>query len=463
MNSRHRKLHMEQMEAREMMAGDVSASVVKGTLYLTETAGQTNRDNSVLISQIAPGKIRVAGNATTTDGTISKVNGQNFADFNVMGGLDIKFAGGSDLVVFDGTSIPTFTSANIDLAAPPATLGASQSLTRNDTVSKSDADSLMMWGANITGTLTVNTGADHDWVYLGDKVTVGTAIIHTGASHDEVEFAGAHILQCLDVQTFDTLAENDADVVYFHTDLDLVQPTRVDSNANIRMGGGDDSLFLTDPTVPDSNVWYRGLHVGDSLSVDMGAGNDTAYLRNLRVEHDFLLNMGAGADTVDMHQTQIDGEFGFAPAAGGNLSIQMFADAAENDADTVNMFKIGAGGNMSILMGGGNDSLTLTSVSSQSDMTLDAGAGDDNVQLNDVLALDNFFANLGDGNDLLNIVDLRALFGTAKLDGGAGTDRLTKSGAFPTSATQLAFEWINGVPQPGVVVLPVNTNATQLR
>ena len=47
MLNRHRKLRMEQMEAREMMAGDVTASVVNGSLYLTEAAGQTNRDNAV--------------------------------------------------------------------------------------------------------------------------------------------------------------------------------------------------------------------------------------------------------------------------------------------------------------------------------------------------------------------------------------------------------------------------------
>ena len=75
MLNRHRKLRMEQMEAREMMAGDVTASVVNGSLYLTEAAGQTNRDNAVTISQISASHVRVTGNATTTDHTFSKING----------------------------------------------------------------------------------------------------------------------------------------------------------------------------------------------------------------------------------------------------------------------------------------------------------------------------------------------------------------------------------------------------
>ena len=110
---------------------------------------------------------------------------------------------------------------------------------------------------------------------------------------------------------------------------------------------------------------------------------------------------------------------------------------------------------MNILMGGGNDQLTLTDVTSQKDMTLDAGAGDDTVQLTRVSAYDNFFAILGDGNDQLTIADLYDFFGATKIDGGSGTDRLNKTGAFPTSqVTQLNFEWINGVPQLGLVASP---------
>src|SRR5262249_12403177 len=90
MLNRHRKLRMEQMEARQMTAGRATASVVNGSLFLTEAAGQTNLDNAVNISQISANHIRVTGIATTTDGTVSKVNGATFQDFFVTGGLDIK-------------------------------------------------------------------------------------------------------------------------------------------------------------------------------------------------------------------------------------------------------------------------------------------------------------------------------------------------------------------------------------
>ena len=354
--------------------------------------------------------------------------------------------------MFDEAAPPSFLNANIDLAAP----GSAGTLTHGIPDSKTDNDNLMMWGGYMKGGLTVNTGDGHDWVFLGN-VSVGSATINTGSSHDEVEFAGAHIRGNLDIQTFGVLSETDADVVYFDTDLDYTKPTLVDGSANVRTGGGDDSIFSTDPNVPDTNVFLLGVHTHGSLTVDASAGDDYAYLRNIRVDGNFSMNMGAGADTIDMRQTAIDGEFGFLPAVTGTMTVQMYSSVSENDIDTANVFKIGSIGNMSFLMGGGNDQLTLTDVNSQKDMTIDAGAGNDTVQLTRVSAFDNFFALLGDGDDLLNITDLRDFFGATKIDGGAGTDRLNKTGAFPTSqVTQLNFEWINGVPQPGVVVLPVD-------
>jgi hypothetical protein len=319
-----------------------------------------------------------------------------------------------------------------------------------------------MWGGAMKGALTVNTGEGADWVFLGD-VSVGSATINTGSSHDEVELAGAHIRGNLDIQTFASLSETDADVVYFDTDSHYTKPTLVDGSANIRTGGGDDSFFSTDPNVPDTNVFLLGLHTHGSLTIDAGAGNDYAYLRNIRVDGNFSMNMGAGADTMDMRQTPIDGEFGFAPAVSGTMTVQMYSSITENDADIASFLQIGAVGNMTILMGDGNDQLTLTHTRSQKDVTLDAGAGDDTVQLTDVSAYDNFFANLGDGNDQLTIADLYDFFGTAKIDGGNGTDRLTRTGAFPTSnVTQINFEWINGHPQLGLAVAtPVN--ATTVR
>src|SRR6476620_3269472 len=100
MSNRHHRLSFEQMEAREMMAGDVAASVSNGNLYLNEAAKQIGRDNAVLVSQIAPGKIRVTGLATA-DGTVSKIGGKTYKDFSGVSSLFVNFGAGNDKIVFD--------------------------------------------------------------------------------------------------------------------------------------------------------------------------------------------------------------------------------------------------------------------------------------------------------------------------------------------------------------------------
>jgi hypothetical protein len=335
MSKRFRKLNIETMEPRRMMAGDVTATVTGGTLYLNEATGQAGRDNSVLVSQIAPGKIRVTGNGTTTDGTLSKINGAASQDFNVTGGLVVRFGGGSDLIVFDAGAAPKFTNVDIDTAAPP--ILAQPMVINGGVFAPTDQDNVILWGANITGNLTVNTGANADWVYVASS------------------------------------------------------------------------------------------SIGGNVSINTGSGADTFELKN----------------TVG--------------TIGGSVDVQLYSSLAEKDADVAWFDHAYAYGNINARGGDGADLLHLDNVTSYKDFNLDAGAGDDKLEVNDVCAVDNFFAQLGDGNDNVTVNDLYLINGKTQIDGGAGTDSITKTGAFPTSlVTQSSFEWVNGRP---VLVLaqPINT------
>jgi hypothetical protein len=334
MSNRNRKLNMEQMEARQMMAGDVTASVSNGTLYLNEAPGQSGRDNSVIISQIAPSTIRVTGNATTTDSSVSKIFNGNYhnktaaayQDFNVTGGLVVKFGGGSDLVVFDQAAPPKFKDVNIDLAAPP--IVASPAVVGNvPTTIGTDKDNLIMWGATINGNLTVNTGADSDWVFISNTPITG------------------------------------------------------------------------------------------NVSINAGSGADTAELKDMP------------------------------GIIGGSVDIQLYSSLAEKDADVAWLDHVYANGNINVRGGDGADLLHLDNVTSYKDFNLDAGAGDDRMEINNVCAVDNFFAKLGDGNDYASVNDLYVIHGKTQIDGGNGSDSITKTGVFPTTqVTQTSFEWINGRP-----------------
>ena len=157
------------------------------------------------------------GNYTTTDGTLSKINGAAFQDFNVSGGLAVKFGGGSDLVVFDQLAPPTFTNVNIDLAAPP--IVATQMAEGQDgwrhhqCVQRAGQGQPDHVGRNITGNLTVNTGADNDWVFVANTPIGGNVSINTGAGADTAELKNmtGTIGGSVDIQLYSSLAEKDAD------------------------------------------------------------------------------------------------------------------------------------------------------------------------------------------------------------------------------------------------------------
>jgi hypothetical protein len=96
-------------------------------------------------------------------------------------------------------------------------------------------------------------------------------------------------------------------------------------------------------------------------------------------------------------------------------------------------------------MGGGNDVAKIIGAAALDNILLDAGAGNDQVEFSDVFALDNLFALLGEGDDTLNILNLYQAAGSVRIDGGAGYDRLTKSGAYPSARLeQTGWEMING-------------------
>jgi hypothetical protein len=300
MSNRQRKLNMEQMEAREMMAGDIAASVSGGTLFLNEASGQGGLDNSVIVSQIAPGRIRVTGNYTTTDSTLSKVNGAAFQDFNVSGGLTVKFGGGSDLVVFDQLAPPTFTNVNVDLAAPPivATQKAmAKTIGGVGTVFNApDKDNLIMWGANITGNLTVNTGADNDWVFIANTPIGGNVSINTGAGADtaEIKNSPSIIGGSVDIQLYSSLAEKDADCAW-------LENVSAYGNINVRAGDGADLLHL------------NGVTSYKDFNLDAGAGDDKVELNYICAVDNFFANLGDGNDNATVNdlyvihgKTQID-------------------------------------------------------------------------------------------------------------------------------------------------------------
>src|SRR4051794_36583312 len=106
MDKRKSKLNLENLEDRQMMAGDLAAYVSGGNLYVNEAPGQIGQDNGVIISQLANGKIRVSGDFTPMGSGVSKVNGMAFQDFTVTNNLIVKLGAGNDGIAFGSQIAP---------------------------------------------------------------------------------------------------------------------------------------------------------------------------------------------------------------------------------------------------------------------------------------------------------------------------------------------------------------------
>src|SRR5262249_23310692 len=156
-----------------------------------------------------------------------------------------------------------------------------------------------------------------------------------------------------DIRTYGSLSETDSDLVYFDKEVFILR------DADIRMGGGDDLMLVTNPD-QDLIIW-GGLTTNGSLSIDLGDGDDLAYLRGVKTGGNFSLYTGAGADSVTIDNRAIDkwdGTF-FVPRVGGNLVVQTYDSLAETDRDEVRMLDATVLGSLEARLGGGDDFFSL--------------------------------------------------------------------------------------------------------
>jgi hypothetical protein len=346
--TRHKptKLRVESLESRQMMAGDVTASLSGGNLYLTEAAGQANQENSVVISQLPGGQIQVSGNAQISNDSVSSlVNGQAYQNFTVPGSLFVNFGGGNDRVIFSDNPdfAPHFANVSINVGAPePLVLARGITATNTAVKNGPDTDQVFIFSAVTTGNMTINTGRDHDWISMGQQVPwnelniAGNLSINSGAGADTVNLLTTqeHGSAKIDIQTYKSLIETDADHVWLSNAVS-------NGDINVRTGGGDDSIHLDLCTAfhdinlnagagNDTMDLIQDLAV-DKLMADLGAGNDTLNVNTLYFGNDqnVILTGGTGYDSLN--STGIDPtHFGHFPKSGwerinGRLVLNLYA------------------------------------------------------------------------------------------------------------------------------------------
>lgn len=306
--SRTKFLRVEHLESRQLMAGDVSAVLHNGNLLLTEASGQLNQENSVEISKLSNGMIRVTGGSHVSDKLKSKINGQEFQDFSVTGDLSVRLAGGSDKVSFSNGGIglsgaARFKNVSIDVASPT-----------NSTAR--DADLVSIRNLNVTGSLTVKTGSDNDSVTMLDSPIAPVKIngdlrIETGAGTDtvKVERNISNVIgKNVTVTTFGSLTEAESDLV-------TLKGVAATQSINVSTGGGNDTISLIntkaritgiDAGAGNDTGVMDGTHATDTLFAAMGDGDDTLSLRNIHPITHMVAFIDGGKGWDSLYTSNVD-------------------------------------------------------------------------------------------------------------------------------------------------------------
>jgi hypothetical protein len=294
MFARPRKLHMEQMERREMMAGDMTVFMQNGNLFINEATGQAGLDNAVSVGRLNDTTVRVTGLPTLADGTVSKINGNPFQDFtiNANTSLFVNLGGGNDAFTFApvGGEIK-FNEIHINVAAPPlvATTRSASIVAQPLTFPGPDNDVVVLERFHTTGDLSINTGVGDDLATIKNArigeagLTTANVAINTGAGADFVNvfsnIGTTFITGTLDVQTFSSVGESNPDAVF-------IESVGVQRDLHVRTGGGNDSITMTN------------VGVSHNLDFDAGAGADSASLDGISAVDSLMAKLGEGDDML---------------------------------------------------------------------------------------------------------------------------------------------------------------------
>ena len=491
---------LEQLESRQMMAGDVTVSVVGGILYINGDSA----DNSISISATAnTDEFTISSN----DGGDTTINGG--AGPVTLGGatvgVDITLSDGNDRLEFDTTNRPIHISGELDIALGTSSFqgnsidvvgGNGITIAGNVHVrSDGDSESLTFENVQISGGLEIDLGpnanidargqvrfeggsiggdvrVDTYGEYQVDLLTdiLGNVHLEAGTSGDqyriESSIGGSLTANLYHSHLNVGSTQIGGDMIVDGIAWITVQNSRIDGHvlmelfewemaSQVSFIGGDwtssynhvggDFVLTFDGNDTSAILYY--LNVEKDLVIRGGEGTENARLNNVRAGNSLLIDTGAGNDIVWVHNSSADGEAAILTGAGsdyvlvGNFlgAYSLFVDTAAG-FDLVNISYASFAGNLYIWLGGDSDQATVYAVSAHY-MSVDAGGGYDTAAIQ-YSAADHLFAGLGDGNDSLSVTGslVRA---SALFDGGAGYDLLSMSGNLLTGLTRQSFEAVS--------------------
>ena len=382
-------LHLESLERRLPLAGNVTAQFSGSTLLLTGDA----LDNVLMVASAAGGKMAVLGvSGTTINGSanafttpravtsiVANLNGGNdaigFGNNAAVFGIQIGFLG--------ITLVPPFNAGAVQAAINAAASGVTTfSLPGSLSVTTGDGNDAVGIFGNVGGAVVANLGSAvgpkqgngfmiGDFLGSGASRVGGVVSVVGGAQNDSVWIVKANTG---DVSLALGNGENAAEVYGIGSTIGSFAYTG---------GTGDDAVYLSDDlTVKNSVTVFTGNQGEDGFGL----------LRKVNVGGSVVVNTGTGADD----------------------------DFIGIDSTTIRR-------NLSVTTGSGNDLIKFGNPTVGLNTVIDAGAGNDEVFSENLNVRYNLFVYLGAGNDQLTLNNAKAF--AAFLYGGTGTNSLTTNAA----------------------------------
>ena len=389
-SEKSRRTHMEQLETRTLLAGDVAVAVVQGEALFRGD----DLDNHLMIEAgNGPAEYVVTGLpdadnvATTVNGqasiTISDVNrgmhiglhqgndGLTMEDLNVHGHLMVDMADGNDAV--DLTDVRVARHAILELGRGEDSADVADSTVRGYMAIVGRSHRPTPTTGSDGTTIAVAPAPKH--IHVEGTRVGGSMAVGTGSGADDVTLINTAAKESMDIST------------QLGDDLVTLNGIRTGHLA-VGTSAGDDGMSLTDVISRGATVLRSGqgsddVNVVDSKSGRMVIRSGRGIEDNITVEDTLVRGIleirgGQGTDNIDLTRVEVHGPTKLVTGRG---------------SDAITIVDSIFSGRLKIYMGAADDSLNISGSTVDGPASLIGGPGEDTLVEDTNQFLDAFFEN----------------------------------------------------------------------
>ncbi len=305
---------LEQLEPRLALAGNVAAVVSAGSLIVTGD----NLGADITISQPAAGKITIAGNGTTVNGSAGPVTFSR-----VTRNLSVNFGKGDDSLAFDQTN-PITLSGNLSInggqgsntvytllsSTSPLNVGGNLSILNLP----GPSEVTYLLNLNVKGSVQIQNLGGNAYVGVGYAYAsvsniLGNLLIANGPGNSDVTDLSSNVNGNVQISNRGTSAST----TIYSSDgqntiggsLEIINgPGQVSQTASystqIDSTNVGQNLQLAGVGAVESYIGLTNSAVGGSTILSGGNGDTTVLVDNAMFGGAFLLQTGNGADNVSI-------------------------------------------------------------------------------------------------------------------------------------------------------------------